>query len=153
MSKIVKYNIDYISEIVENYVSFINEIKKKNSKLKIFVLIPYYSPVQDEDMLDNLEKYIFRKSSAHKPLLIYSNTIKKKLLSFNNRKSLVDLFDKKMKNKFTDDDRVDIISINDQIIGISKQYLLNDKIDIHLKNEVSDKYKEILEKCGLPKKS
>ena len=143
----VKYNDNYISGIVENYVSFINEIKKKKSELKIFVLIPYYSPVEDENMLDNLQRYIREK--GRKPLSAYSNKIQQKLLSFNNRKSLVDLFDKKMKNKFTDDDSVNIISINDQIIGISRQYLLDDKTDIHLNNKVSNIYKEMLEKCGL----
>jgi hypothetical protein len=145
----VKYNDDYISEIVKNYVLFINEIKKKKkSKLKIFVLIPYYSPVQDEDVLENLKRYVF-KNDYDVPLRTYSNKIQKKLFSFNNRKSLVDLFDKKMKNIFTDDDSVKIISINDQIIGISRQYLLKDKIDIHLNQTVSNKYTEMLQKCGL----
>ena len=150
-------NIDFINKICNNYLNFILELSNFNNDINIYIINPYYSPIETEMLMDTLMTYIFFDLKHH-PLHEYDINIKNELFKLENRHSLVNIFYDTMNKLFANLDnsrKIKLININEHILDpqtkkIKMEYLINqDMCDIHLKYNIVVHYKNILNSCGL----
>lgn len=148
-------NKKFIDKICNNYFDFILQLLPSDSY--IYIINPYYSPIETELLMDTLLSYIFYEPSHH-PLHKYETNIENILFSLENRHSLIDMFYNKMNEllaNFNNNTKIKLININDYIIDhhtkkIKKEYLIaQDMCDIHLRYNIVVHYKHLLNSCGL----
>jgi hypothetical protein len=127
------YNKQFVYELCDNYYNF---LKLYHTIKTVIVICPYYSPIDIIHMNDILERYVFTDRVIPNNLLSPID-FSSKILSFNNRKNLIDLFCTRITELLAPYNNYQVININHKLINetntsIKDEYKLEDMCDIHL---------------------